>query len=196
MFSCRRDCFLFGKRCYLGIDVTLMATHQQSIYCAPLLRLHFSSPVFVPHYYGHTWAVHLCPAIIATHRQSSHRAPLLWPHTRSPASVFSSFDRTSTIQSSCSPVRSTLAAQSGSQYNGYTSSFHLLCSSIMATHRQPSFSLPLFWPHIKNPVMVLPFCGHTGCPVRLPPFWQHTISPVVVLTPTALRIDMEIRWSV
>lgn len=173
-----------------------MATHQQSIYCAPLLRLHFSSPVFVPHYYGHTSAVQSCPTIMATHQQFSHCAPLLWPHARSPASLSGSFDHTSTIQSSCSPVMSTPAAQSGSQYNGYTTSFRLLSPSIMATHRQPSFSLPLFWPHIKNPVMVLPFCGHTGCPVRLPPLWPHTISPVVVLTPTALRIETEIRWSI
>jgi len=161
-----------------------MATHQQSIYCAPLLRLHFSSPVFVPHYYGHTWAVQLCRTITATLEQSncatllwprigspvivrhyyghtpavqlqssalltahlrySHHAPLLgprwlhsqapnimathhstcalvlWPHIGSPASASRSFDRTSKIQSWCSPSVVPLAVQSGYRHYGHT----------------------------------------------------------------------------
>jgi len=40
---------------------TIMATLQQFIYCAPLLRPHFSSPFIVPHYYGQTSAPFIMP---------------------------------------------------------------------------------------------------------------------------------------
>lgn len=163
----------------------------------------------MPHYYGCTSAVQLCPTITATLQESS-RAPLLRPHVSITVIVHHyygpthagqlqsprCFGRTSTIPSWCSPIMSTPASQSGSQYNGCTSSFHL--------------SSPVLWPHTGSPALVShccdhtsaiqswcsPFCGHTGCPVRLPPLWPHTISPVVVLTPTASCIDTEIRWSI
>jgi len=194
---------LFGDRIYSDghasavrlLCPTITATLQQSIHCAPLLWPHFSSPFIVPHYYGRTSPVHsLCPTIMAALQQSIHCAPLIQHHISSPASFSHSFDHTPRIQLWCSPVTSTPAAQSGSQYYGYKSSLQLLSPSIKATGSPALVSHCC--DHINNPVMVLPFCGHTGCPVRLPLSWPHIISAVIVLSPTALRIDTEICWSI
>ena len=152
---------------------TITAALHQSIHCAPLLQPHSSSPFIVPHstspfivphYYGHTSPVHsLCPTIMAALQQSIHCAPLIQHHISSPASFSHSFDHTPRIQLWCSPVTSTPAAQSGSQYYGYKSSLQLLSPSIKATHRQPSFSLPLLWSHQQS--------GH-GAPL----LWSHRLS--------------------
>lgn len=192
---------LFGDRIYSDDHTSavrllcpaITAALQQSIHRAPLLQPHFSSPfivppllqphfsrpvivphyyghtsasVIVPHYYDHTSAVQLqSPTLLTTHQESSYGAPLLRPHR-----------------------------------------LHSQAPNIIATHPHCSWA-PVLTPHTGspalvshcrdhiNPVMVLPFCGHTGCPVRLPLSWPHIISAVVVLSPTALCIDTEICWS-
>ena len=161
----------------------------------------------MPHYYGHTSAVHsLCPTIVATHQhqsscptimaahqQSVYCAPILRPHFSSPFIVppllWPHFSSPFIVP----------------HYYGHTSAVHLLCPTITATLQQsihcapllrPNISTihhaPLLWQHtrslasvyrsfdhIKNPVTVLPCYVHTCCTVRLPILWLHIIIPVV-----------------
>jgi hypothetical protein len=114
-----------------------MATHQQSIYHAPLVWPHFSSPFIVPHYYGHTSAVQSCPTIMATHPQSSFSPPLLTTHQQS--------SHGATLLCPCwlhiviPPVEP--------QYYGHTPTARLQSPTVVITHQQSSHGAPLLWPH-------------------------------------------------